>query len=194
MADTIALSMAELRAVTAFAIACARPALAIFERARPRDRRPHAAIEAAKAFANGGPRTKAIRDGAWGAHRAAQETRKAKQLAASEAARAAGHAAGAAYLHPLAKATQVLHILGSAATAARAFELAANDDPAVGDRHMRRAAKRATPAVLRVLRRFPAAPPGGRRVGEIVRALDECLRPGVTSTLQRSTPTRRRRA
>src|SRR5262249_5500456 len=36
--------------------------------------------------------------------------------------RAAGHAVGAAFLHPLAKATQVKHILGSAAHAARAFD------------------------------------------------------------------------
>ena len=31
------------------------------------------------------------------------------------AARSAGHASGAAYLHPLAQATQVRHVLGSAA-------------------------------------------------------------------------------
>lgn len=186
---TIALSMAELRAVTAFAIACARPALALFEQARPRDRRPHIALEAAHAFAAGGPRTKAIRDGAWGALRAARQTRNA----ASDAARAAGHACGAAYLHPLAKATQVLHILGSAAYAARAFELAAGDDPAVGNRHLRRSARRASAVVIRVLRRYPAAPPGRGRVGELVRALDEILRPAVTSTLQRSTPRPQRR-
>lgn len=186
----IALSLAELRAVTAFAIACARPALAIYERAHPRDRRPHAAIEAAAAFAAGGPRTKSIRDGAWAALRAARES---KDPAAQEAARAASHAAGAAYLHPLAKATQVLHILGSAATAARAFELSA-DAPAVGIRHVRRAAKRASVTVIRVLRRYPAAPSGRGRVGELVRALDGLLRPGVTAALQRSTSRRRSRA
>ncbi|HLM20836.1 MAG TPA: exonuclease SbcC, partial [Propionibacteriaceae bacterium] len=113
-------------------MACAWPALPIFERERPDDRRPRAALEAAQAFADGGERTKALRDSAWSAHRAAQEAADAGQAAASDAARAAGHAVGAAFLHPLAKATQVKHILGSASYAARAFELSAGDDPAVG--------------------------------------------------------------
>jgi len=56
-------------------------------------------------------RTKVLRDSAWGAQRAAQEARDAGQAAASAAARAALGAAGAAFLHPLAKATQVKHIL-----------------------------------------------------------------------------------
>ena len=139
MADdstTIELSLSELREVAGYAVACARPALAIFERERPDDRRPRAAIDAAQAFADGAERTKALRDSAWAAHRAAQEARDAGQAAASDAARAAGHAVGAAFLHPLAKATQVKHILGSAAHAARAFELSAGDDPAVGADHI----------------------------------------------------------
>src|SRR3954454_2000793 len=122
-ATTLELSRPELRAVAGYAVACARPALTIFERDRPDDGRPRAAIDAAQAFADGGERTKALRDSAWAAHRAAQETRDAGQPAASDAARAAGHAVGAAFLHPLAKATQVKHILGSAAHAARALEL-----------------------------------------------------------------------
>jgi Imm-5 like putative immunity protein len=130
MADgstTIELSGSELREVAGYAVACARPALAIFERERPDDRRPRAAIDAAQAFADGGERTKALRDSAWAAHRAAQEARDAGLAAASDAARAAGHAVGAAFLHPLANATQVKHILGSAAHAARALELSAGD-------------------------------------------------------------------
>ena len=78
MADdsaTIELSRSELRAVAGYAVACARPALAIFERERPDDRRPRAAIDAAQAFADGAERTKALRDRAWAAHRAAQEAR-----------------------------------------------------------------------------------------------------------------------
>lgn len=135
MADdslTIELSMPELREVAGFAVACARPALAIFERDRPDDRRPRDAIDVAQAFVDGGGRTKAMRDGAWAAMRAAQEARDAGLAAATDAARAAVGAAGAGYLHPLAKATQVKHILGSAAHAARAFELSAGDDPVVG--------------------------------------------------------------
>ena len=179
MADdstTLVLRPSELREVASYAVACARPALAIFERERPDDRRPRAAIDAAQAFADGGERTKALRDSAWAAHRAAQETRDAGRAAAGDAARAAGHAAGAAFLHPLPKATQVRHILGSAAHAARAFELAAGDDPAVGADHIARSRSLAPPDVVDVLRRYPAAPPGGGRVGELIRHLDASLR------------------
>jgi hypothetical protein len=164
-ARTIELSRSELREVAGYAVACARPALVIFERERPDDRRPRAAIDAAQAFANGGERTKALRDSAWAAHRAAQEARDAEQAAASDAARAAGHAVGAAFLHPLPRATQVKHILGSAAHAARAFELCAGDDPAVGLEQIAQSRILAPPVVVDVLRRYPSAPPGGGRVG-----------------------------
>src|SRR5829696_2690541 len=90
MADdstTIELSRSELREVAGYAVASARPALPMFERERPDDRRARAAIEAAQALADGGERTKALRDSAWSAHRAAQEARDAGQAAASDAAR-----------------------------------------------------------------------------------------------------------
>jgi hypothetical protein len=179
MADdstTIELSRSELREVAGYAVACARPALAIFEHARPDDRRPRAAIDAAQAFADGAERTKALRDSAFAAHRAAQEARDAGQAAASDAARAAGHAAGVAFLHPLATAPQVKHILGSAAHAARAFELSAGDDPSVGADHIAQSRILAHPVVVEVLRRYPVAPRGGGRVGELIRQLDASLR------------------
>ena len=172
----IELSRSELREVAGYAVACARPALAIFDRERPDDRRPRAAIDAAQAFADGAERTKALRDSAWAAYRAAQEARDAGLSAASDAARAAGDAAGAAFLHPLAKATQVKHVLGSAAHAARAFELAAGDDATVGADHIAQSRIRAHPVVVDVLRRYPVAPPGGGRVGELIRQLDASLR------------------
>jgi hypothetical protein len=81
MADdstTIELSRSELREVAGYAAACARPALAIFERERPDDRRPRAALDVAQAFADGAARTKALRDSAWAAHRAAQEAPDAR--------------------------------------------------------------------------------------------------------------------
>ena len=90
--------------------------------------------------------------------------------------RAALAAAGAAYLHPLAIATQVKHILGSAAHAARAFELTAGDDPTVGADHIAQSRILAPPVVVDVLRRYPAAPHGGGRVGELIRQLDVSLR------------------
>ncbi|HZG92169.1 MAG TPA: exonuclease SbcC [Pseudonocardia sp.] len=173
---TIELSTAELRAVAAYAVACALPALTIFERARPDDLRARAAIEAGRAFADGAERTTAIRDRAWAAHRAAQEARAAGQAAASDAARAAVAAAGAAYLHPLARATQVKHILGSAAHAARAAELDAGGDPDVGAARIEQARGLAGPVVVGVLLRYPNAPSGGGRAGELWRRLDAALR------------------
>ena len=183
MADdstAIELSHSELREVAGYAAACARPALAIFERERPDDRRPRVAIDAVQAFADGGERTKALRDIAWAAHRAAQEARDAGQAAASDAARAAGNAVGAAFLHPLAKATQVKHILGSAAYAARAFELSAGHDPAAGLDQLAQSRILAPPVVVDVLRRYPSAPSGGGRVGELIRILDASLRRPAT--------------
>lgn len=85
-------------------------------------------------------------------------------------------AAGAAYLHPLAKPTQVKHILGAGAHAARAAELVAGDDRRVGADRLEGTVRRATPVVVDVLRRFPAAPDGGGRVGELIRVLDAYLR------------------
>jgi hypothetical protein len=173
---TIELSQSELRVITGFAAACARLVLAVFEDQRPDDPRPRDAIDAAQAFADGAERTKSLRDSAWAAQRAAQEAREAGQAAASDAARAALAAAGAGFLHPLAKATQVKHILGSAAHAARALELFAGDDPTVGVDHIAQMRILAPPLVVDVLRRYPVAPAGGGRVGELIRQLDASLR------------------
>ncbi len=175
-AGTVMLSLDELRAVAGYAAACARRSLAVFEGERPEDPRPRRAIAAAQAFADGAPRTKSIRDAAWAAQRAANEARDAGQAAASEAARAALAAAGAAFLHPLRNATQVNHILGAAAHAARALELAANGDSAIGSAFIGEACAAAPAVVVAVLRRYPAAPGGGARVGELVRELDAVLR------------------
>jgi hypothetical protein len=71
---------------------------------------------------------------------------------------------------------QVKHILGSATHAARAFELSAGDDPAVGADHIAQARILAPPVVVDVLRRYPEAPRGGGRVGELMRQLDASLR------------------
>jgi hypothetical protein len=108
--------------------------------------------------------------------RASHEARDAGLAAAAEAARDAVGAASAAFLHPLARSTQVKHILGSAASAARAFELAAGDDPRVGAEWIARSGEAASAVVVDVLRRYPAAPAGGGRVGELTRRLDGALR------------------
>ncbi|QIS11860.1 putative immunity protein [Nocardia arthritidis] len=172
----IELSTAELRAIAGYAVACAEPASAIFERDRPADPRARAVLDAVREFATGGRRTKAIRTTAFDAHRAAREARELGYAAAADAALAAGHAGGAAYLHPLAKATQGGHILMSAAHAARAFELDAGDDHRIGAEYIAKATDSADATVVGVLMRYPE-PPGGRgRVGELWRELDTALR------------------
>jgi hypothetical protein len=174
----LALDMDDLRAIAGYAAACALEVLEPCERARPADSRPRDAIEAALAFARGGRRERTLRDAAWAALRAARDAAEAGDLAAAQAARAAMAAASAAYLHPLADPHQVKHILGAAAHAARAAELAAGEDRAVGDASLAEARRRASPAVIDVLRRYPEAPPGGGRIGELIRALDVALRAG----------------
>ncbi len=174
------LSMQDLRAVTRYGAESAQDVLEIFERAHPTDSRPRDAIEAAWTFARGGNRGKSLRDAAWAAQKAARDADTADTLAdtlaAGDAARAAMCAASAAYLHPLADAHQVKHILGAAAYAARAVELLAGGNRAVGAEHIERARRRATAAVVDVLKRYPAAPRSGGRVGELLRDLDAALR------------------
>src|SRR5919199_6142852 len=169
----IVLSMQDLRGVAGYAAESAQEVLEIFERAHPADSSPRDAIDAAWTFARGGKRGKTLRDTAWAALKAARD---ADTAAAGDAARAAMYAASAAYLHPLPDAHQVKHILGAAAHAARAAELMAGDDRDVGADHIEQARRRATPVVVDALSRYPAAPPGGRRVGELLRGLAEALR------------------
>lgn len=175
-ADEIPLDMEELRAIAGYSAECAAATLDIFERFSPTDSRPRNAIEAARTFAHGGKRGKALRDAALAALKAALAS---DDPAASHAARAAMCASSAAYLHPLARSTQVRHILGAAAHAARAVELTAGETVDLGADRIRRAARCATPQVVDVLRRFPAAPSGGGRVGELLRSLDRRLRAGA---------------
>lgn len=106
------------------------------------------------------------------AHRAATDV-------ADEAAKHAACAAGddaAAYLHPLAKATQVGHILRAAASAARAAEMSAGDDPAVGSALIEQARRRASPVLVGVLSRYPLAPVGESRLAHLMKTLDTSLR------------------
>jgi hypothetical protein len=178
-ATTIPLTPSDLRAIAAYAAACALPALPLFERAHPNDPRPRRAIEAAQQFAAGAPRTRSIRDAAWAAQRAAHEARDADHPAASEAARAALAAAGAAFLHPLPKATQVKHILGAAAHAARALELAADNDPAIAAAHLEKSKSLATPLVIQILHRYPPTlppKPAATRTTHLLHQLDTTLR------------------
>ncbi|MFJ7206468.1 putative immunity protein [Streptomyces sp. NPDC098789] len=167
------LTMDELRVVAHYAVRHAEDVLSTFERAVPDDPRPRAAIDAARVFINGAKRTALQRTAAVDAHRAA---RSAPTEASRLAARAAGDAAAAAYLHPIARAGQVGHILRACANAARVGELEAGGDPAIGDALLERSRRRATPLLIDVLRRYPAAPATGGRVALLMSALDLSLR------------------
>ena len=167
------LTMDELRAVTAYARACAEPVLHLFNQACPQDPRPAIALDAARACAVGGRRSRLQRTAATDAQRAGRD---ATSEAARHAALAAGDACAAAYLHPPARAAQLRHILGAAAHAARAGELARGDDPVVAHYMLDAAAKRATATVRDVLSRYPRAPQGRTRVAALLAQLDSLLR------------------
>ncbi len=165
--------MTELRAVADYSAACADPAQVLFRRACPHDARPAEALAAAREFAAGAPRSRLQRVTAVAANRAAAQT---TDEAAAHAARAAGAAAAAAYLHPLAKASQLGHILGAAAHAARAVEIARHGDRVVAEYAITASAMRAPSVVREVLGRYPRATGGGSRVTELTAQLDRLLR------------------
>jgi hypothetical protein len=169
------LTMDELREVARYAAGYAADVLPVFEATSPGDDRPRAAVDAAWQFAIGAARTKLQRVTSMDAHRAAwQATDEAARLAAQ----AAGDAASAAYLHPIAKAHQVAHILRAAANAARVAEIAAGDEPVVGERAIHIAREKSPQLVIDVLRRYPAAPAGRDRAAELMSRLDAALRNG----------------
>ena len=163
----------ELRQVTLYAAICARRVLPLFEAANPDDHRPREAIAEAEAFAAGKRRTATLRASGWAAYAAAREVEEA---AAANAACAASHAAGAAYLHPLATPHQVKHVLGAAVHQALALELEAGNDIGVGSEQLSWAASLASPAVRSVLRRMPLPRRGRGRFSELLSKLDAELR------------------
>ncbi|HST58103.1 MAG TPA: hypothetical protein VLK84_05440 [Longimicrobium sp.] len=162
----------ELRQVARFAAACARRVLPVFEAAHPADARPRDAIAEAEAFGAGGRRTAALRTRGWAAYAAARE---AEDAPAANAAYAASHAAGAAYLHPIASPHQLKHVLGAAVHQALALELQAGE-PGAGSDQLRWAASLASPEVRSVLRRIPPLPRGRGRFSELLAELDAALR------------------
>lgn len=183
------LTMDELRAVACYAVRHAEDVVAVFEAAVPDDPRPRAAIDAAWVFVHGARRTNLQRVTALDAHRAA---RAAPSETARLAARSAGDAASAAYLHPIAKASQVGHILRAAASAARIGELTAGGDPTIGDALLDRSRQRATPVLVDVLRRYPPATGGSNRVAQLMRALDHALRQAADPAPESAADARRR--
>lgn len=155
------LTLDELRVVARFAAEDAQEVLPLTDD----DPRPRAALAAAWEFVQGAPRTRLQRVTSLDAHRAAAE---ATSEPARLAARCAGDAAAAAYLHPLFQATQVGHILRASATVA-----SLSDDP---EARLARSVARADPVLVDVLRRYPPAPTGSSRIARLMSALDAELR------------------
>lgn len=162
----------DLRVVAIYVVEFAQDVLPVFEMSVPGDLRPRAAIAAAWEFINGSRRTHLQRSASVDAHRAAKA---APTEVARLAAQAAGDAASAAYLHPIAKAHQVGHILRAAASAARIAEINAGD-PAAAVAVVNQARGRATPALINILCRYPAATTGNSRPAQLMSALDAALR------------------
>ena len=167
-----ALSTDELRVVARYVAESAEAVLPVFGSAHPGAPRPRAALRAAWDIVDGAPRAALPRTTSLDAHRAARE---AATEVAGLAARSAGDAASAAYLHPLARATQVGHILRAAASAARIAELQ-EADAGAADRAIEAARPRASPVLGDVQRRYPPAPASRTRVGVLMSALDSALR------------------
>ena len=177
------LSLDELRAVTAFNLACAGLVIDQFEAVRPTDERPRQALSAAADFVNSGRRSRAQRLSAPAAHRAAKGVAPAE----SYAAMAAGDAAASAYLHPLADAAQVGHILRGQAYCVLALQ-ARNIEPMSRSAAEAVVLGEANATVVQVLHRYPPATSRGRDDGEVLAALDarlrvdmagDSLRPGI---------------
>jgi len=153
-AAAVELSERELRILGAWAADCAERTLPIFEAAAPGDTRPRDAIAGIRAFARGGKRDAKLRAVAWGALKAARDVGNA----AAASARAAGLAAGTAYLHPIATVHQTKHIHGPATYAARARQLARGN----GDEEIEHAIATVPPEVRTLLRRYPARAAGSK--------------------------------
>ena len=173
MSGDFDLTMDELRVVARYVVQHAEDVLSVFEQAVPDDPRPRAAIDAAWAFINGANRTKLQRVTSLDPHRAA---RSAPSEAARLAARSAGDAASAAYLHPIAQASQLGHILRASASAARIGEMEVGRDPAIGDALLEQSRQRATPVLIDVLHRYPPATSGSNRIARLMSTLDHSLR------------------
>lgn len=178
----IELSIRELRSLTSWSCDCAERSQAIFRRARPEDERVALALAAARDFARGGPRNNHLRKLAMAAFRARAEI---KGPAASAAAEAASHAAASAFLHPINKAHQVLHILGAAACAS--WALAESGEVGLADA-LNAAFTEAPLEIIALRRRYPALVAPRTRLRESYEKLDALFLAAPGSTDPQASP------
>jgi hypothetical protein len=168
----------ERRDVARWAAGSAERVLPLFEAIAPGDRRPREACEAARAFAAGGRRTRSLFAVALAAHRAGRDIGDPVGLAV---ARSASLAAATANIHGEETIGTLGHILGAAAYAALARELAAGGDPAAGEAEVGWAIRNVTPGILALIARIPHAAAGRHRVDAIQARLEAHLRSGGRS-------------
>ena len=173
MTGTLPLTMDDLRHLARWAEQCAARALPVFEVHSRDDLRPREALVAALAFADGAERSGTLRKAAWAAEAAARD---AANPAATAAARAAAAAAGAAYLHPIATAHQLNHILAPAGYAAHALALCSEDPARVGDMEIDSAIAGAPSAVRRLIAQLPPRASSRAALGRLFHRLDTGLR------------------
>ncbi|MCK9931262.1 hypothetical protein MXD62_29680 [Frankia sp. Mgl5] len=171
--NKVTISEEDRRLLGIWAADCAERVLPLFEEKAPCDTRPREAIEGIHSYARGETRMGPLRSLAFAALAAAREV---DDPAATAAARAAGYAAAAPYIHPLATPHQAKHALGPAMQAARAGELAAGDDASIGDAEIRWAIEHASPAVRGIVRQMPVCGPGRGRLDVLRYQLDAALR------------------
>lgn len=167
------LPLRSLMVIGAWAADAAGTVLPIFESRAPGDPRPRMAIQAIRRFASDGRRTAALRRAATDASAAARDVGEA---AAAAAARAAGLAAASAYTHPLRDVAQTKHIVGPAAYAALALELAGDGSPGPGAAVLRRAIDAAPYEVCAALGEMHARTAGASRLDCLLHELDAALR------------------
>jgi Imm-5 like putative immunity protein len=171
--DPLVLNEPDRRLVGDWAADCAERVLPLFEARAPADTRPRQAIEGIRTYARGGRRTAQLRELVWAAYAAAREV---GDPCAAAAARAAGLAAGTSYTHTQVTPDQVKHVLGPAAYAARARQLAAGGAPATGSEEIRWAIGHASLAVREIIRRLPACGCGRGWLEALIQQLEAGFR------------------
>lgn len=171
----MAIDDAERREVAKWAAASAARVLPLFEVIAPGDVRPREAVDVAQAFADGAGRSRHLTRVALAAHRAGGGVGDPVGLAV---ARSASLAAATANIHGETTVGTLGHILGPAAYAALARELAADGDERAAEDEVAWAIANATPAIRALVRRVPQGGRGRRRVEELQHRLEAALRDG----------------
>jgi len=167
------LKIEHLQILAEWAADCAEMALGIFEKHLSNDPRPRKALAGAREFAQSGKRTHTLRKLAMDAYRASIETRSVES---SAAAQAASLAAASAYTHPFRDIKQARHILGPAAYAALALEVANDSERKSGDNAIQTAIATAPVEIALLLREMPRQIEGKKRIDELFYELDTGIR------------------